>query len=287
MGASNIPFCSHTWELTSGCTPYNDPAQPCRSCWGARTEARIAACQHRTAEHVTPDGQWTSKVFTHPERLEEPAHWRKPRTVFVSSRSDLYHPDVPTDFVIAAVGWMRATPQHTYLLCTKRHRRMFNFMHPTYPRFLPDAVDNVWWGMTAWDTESWKRALYLLHEMPVAHTWISLEPILSDCDWDLLEKWPVGQVIVGCESGKERRLEACGKCWAERAAARTLGYSPPFCHCSGTGYAAIDWARGCRDACRKANIPLGIKQLPDARGRVVTDHVLDGACEWNIAWRVP
>src|SRR5688500_5998333 len=116
---SKIQWTETTWNILSGCTRVSDG---CDHCYIERTPPfRMAG-----RRFDKPGIGGTTGVKLHPERLEQPLHWRKPRRVFVNSLADLFHEDVPAEFIAKAFAVMRATPQHTYQLLTKRHARMRN-----------------------------------------------------------------------------------------------------------------------------------------------------------------
>ncbi len=102
------------WNPVAGCTPVS---AGCEHCWAAAMASRF----HPELAH---DGRWLTGPQLYPERLATPLHWRKPRRVFVANMSDLFHEAVPDEFIAAVFGIMAATPQHAYLVLTKRPRRM-------------------------------------------------------------------------------------------------------------------------------------------------------------------
>ncbi len=113
MGKTKIEWCDTVWNPTSGCSPVSEG---CENCWARRFSKRLAGrCGYPKDEPF--------RVTLHPDRLEEPLRWKKPRRVFVVSMADLFHPDVPDWFVFAVWRVMALTPQHTYMLLTKRPQR--------------------------------------------------------------------------------------------------------------------------------------------------------------------
>lgn len=107
--STGIEWTDETWNPVSGCTKVSP------------------GCDHCYAERITNrfggPGAFDT-VILHPDRLDKPFHWRKPRRVFVNSMSDLFHDDVPDEFIARVFAVMALTPQHTFQVLTKRHGRM-------------------------------------------------------------------------------------------------------------------------------------------------------------------
>lgn len=104
------------WNPTTGCN--DDIVSPgCERCYARRMANRLAG------RYGYP-GDEPFRVTLHPDRLDAPLHWRKPRRVFVDSMGDLFHEDVPDEFIAAVFGVMAACPQHTFMVLTKRAERM-------------------------------------------------------------------------------------------------------------------------------------------------------------------
>jgi protein gp37 len=141
---------------------------------------------------------WTGKVVTDEKTLAAPLTWRRPRTVFVNSMSDLFHSAVPVEFIAKVWTVMGATPQHTYQVLTKRPERMRDIL--SQPAF--DALPNVWLGTSVEDSTVLHR-IDDLRNTPATVRFISFEPLigsvagadLRDVDW----------AIVGGESGPRAR----------------------------------------------------------------------------------
>jgi protein gp37 len=123
---SKIEWTDCTWNPVIGC---QHVAEGCRNCYAEKMSKRLAAMgQDDYAQVLDAKGRFNGRAITRPETLAEPLHWRKPRKVFVNSMSDLFHEDVPFEFIAAVYGVMAACPQHTFQVLTKRPERMLEFM---------------------------------------------------------------------------------------------------------------------------------------------------------------
>jgi hypothetical protein len=139
MSASKIEWTEETWNPVIGCTRVSEG---CRNCYAERMSARLAAMADADVEKGTPpsprthnytrvvkynDGialpQWNNKVVTVPEALDEPLRRKKQTVYFVNSMSDLFHKDVPFDFIDRVFAVMALCPQHTFQVLTKRPER--------------------------------------------------------------------------------------------------------------------------------------------------------------------
>lgn len=129
---TNIEWTDRSWQVTHGCEKI---AAGCRNCYAIRDA-------HRMAGHPNPKISgprqgltrkvgdlidWTGVVRPAPENLDKPLRWRKPQRIFVNSNSDLFHKDVPFEFIAAVYGVMAACPHHTFQVLTKRPERMREF----------------------------------------------------------------------------------------------------------------------------------------------------------------
>lgn len=235
---TKIEWTDTTWNPVTGCTKVSPG---CANCYAERTAKwlkNMGSPRYRNGFAVT----------CHPKSLEEPDHWRRPRRVFVCSMGDLFHEDVPEEFIVRVFAAMERNPQHTYQILTKREHRMAELgVSLPWP-------DNVWAGVSIEDDMAVAR-IRLLSRVPARVRFISLEPLIGPVP-SLLARRPHGQgpldrvdwVIVGGESGRGCRTMPAG--WPERI----------------------------RDACIERAIPFFFKQWGDAfktRGRLLEDQL------WN------
>ena len=115
MAETSIEWTDATWNPVAGCTVLS---AGCTNCYAMRMAARPDAMgQEKYSGLTRKSGNravWTGKIFLDEKSLKIPLTWSKPRKVFVNSMSDLFHPDVPTDFIRRVRAVMRKTPRHTY-----------------------------------------------------------------------------------------------------------------------------------------------------------------------------
>src|SRR3970282_182432 len=183
---SNIEWTEMTWNPVTGCTKVS---QGCKHCYAERMAKRLTAMgsdRYRNGFRVT----------LHPDLLEVPLTWRQPRVVFVNSMSDLFHEDVPEDYIRQVFQTMVKARQHTFQILTKRAERLAALA----PR-LPWPA-NVWMGGSVEDARVVDRIGYL-RQVPSAVRFLSLEPLIGP-----LEGLPLSGIdwaIVGGESGPRAR----------------------------------------------------------------------------------
>jgi protein gp37 len=207
MADSKIEWTDATWNPVAGCTVITPG---CTNCYAMRMAARLEAMGVEKYQGLTRKSGgravWTGRVRCDESALNVPRQWRSPRLVFVNSMSDLFHEDVPTEFIARVWSVMSSTPQHTYQILTKRPERMADTLSTSLVPVLP----NVWLGTTV-------EAAKLLHRLdhlrrtPAAVRFVSFEPLLesvSNADLTAID-W----AIVGGESGPQAR--AINETWVE------------------------------------------------------------------------
>jgi protein gp37 len=197
MAETTIEWTDATWNPVAGCTILT---AGCTNCYAMRMAARLEAMGMEKYAGLTRKSgrraKWTGKIYLDWKSLSIPATWSKPRRVFVNSMSDLFHSDVPTDFIAEVWKVMADTPHHTYQILTKRPDRMVEIVPGL--RRLP----NVWLGTSVENNRVLHR-IDELRQVPAAIRFISFEPLIgSVAGADLRD---VHWAIVGGESGPKSR----------------------------------------------------------------------------------
>jgi protein gp37 len=244
---SAIEWTEATWNPTTGC----DRTSPgCDRCYAMTLAKRLKAMgQPKYQNDGDPRTSGPGfRLTMHYGALAVPKAWSTPRTIFVNSMSDLFHPSVTVDFIQRTFAVMAETPQHQYQVLTKRSKRLAQ---------LAGVVDwpaNAWIGVSV---ESAKYAFRVKHlaEVPAAVRFLSCEPLLGPLDD--LDLAAIHWVIAGGESG---------------AGARPMD---------------PDWVRSVRDQCADAAVPFFFKQwcgrTPKAHGRHLDGAIHDEMPESAVA----
>ena len=264
-GKTKIEWTEATWNCITGCSKVS---QGCRFCYAEREWPRLAAPREKPNIYT---GRDFTDVRCHPEKLNIPLRWTKPRRIFVNSMSDLFHEAVPDEFIHRVFGVMASAEQHIFQVLTKRPERMLAFVkssnRPVETRFGwyfggPFPLRNVWLGVSVEDQATADERIPVLLQTPAAVRWISAEPLLGPVNLANLdagdgtfysartgEHWDVDRSYRG-NVGKLNWVVAGGE-------------SGPKARPSHS-----DWFRGLRDQCQVAGVPFFMKQITD-KGRKV------------------
>jgi protein gp37 len=200
---TGIEWTDATWNPVVGCRKVSEG---CRHCY-AKTLHDLRHAASKAGKRVPLQyARPFEDVQVMPDRLEDPHHWRKPRRVFVNSVSDLFHEDVPDDFLARVFGVMRSEPRHTFQVLTKRPARMLDFLtrcrlceHDwiTHDGTNPTAfggtgvivgdpgtwpLPNVWLGVSVEDQQRADERIPHLLRTPAAVRFLSCEPLLGPVD---------------------------------------------------------------------------------------------------------
>jgi protein gp37 len=213
---SAIEWTEATWNPTVGCTKVSPG---CDRCYAERIALRFPKTFPNRFE-----------LTLRPSALELPLHWRRPRTIFVNSMSDLFHVDVPDEYIAQVFDVMVRTPHHTYQVLTKRAQRLASLAaRLPWPK-------NVWMGVSV-ETPKYYWRIDCLRQAPARVRFISAEPLLAalpDINLDGIH-W----LIAGGESQPGARP------------------------------ARLEWFEHLRDQCLREGVPFFLKQLgghPQKRG---------------------
>lgn len=208
---SSIEWTDSTWNPITGCTKVSPG---CKHCYAERLAWRLQAMGQ-------PNYANGFKLTMHEPSLRLPLNWRKPQTIFVNSMSDLFHEDVPVDFILQVFDVMLQARWHRFQILTKRSRRLLELNGQ-----LPWAP-HIWMGVSV-ENQDYVSRIDDLRDTGAAIKFLSLEPLLGPIP--KLDLAGVHWVIVGGESGiGARRMEK-------------------------------SWVTGIRDQCLKAKVPFFFKQ---------------------------
>ena len=256
MAKTRIEWTEYSWNPITGCTPVSEG---CQNCYAKRMANRLRGrCGYPADEPF--------KVTLHEDRLGEPLRWKKPRRVFVCSMGDLFHEDVPFDFICDVFARMGFERRHTFLVLTKRPERMrelftgyenYRWPHP-----------NVYLGVTAENQRAADERIPILLEIPAAVRFVSIEPMLGPVD--LLSNDYLGGCI-NCEVCLDNP-ETCINCAQDRKINWIICGSETG---PGRRPAKIAWIMDLKDQCQSAGVPFFLKQM-EVDGKIVKMPGLDG-----------
>ena len=220
MAETSIEWTDATWNPVAGCLVISPG---CTNCYAMRMAARLEAMGVPKYEGLTrKSGQryvWTGKVRLDEASLDIPLKWKKPRKMFVNSMSDLFHADVPPEFIARVWSVMEQTPHHTYQILTKRPERMREVLTSLD---LP-ALKHVWLGTSVEDSAVLSR-LDDLRATPAVVRFVSFEPLIGSVkDADLTG---IHWAIVGGESGPRSR--PMDELWVDEIRLSCLGARTAF-----------------------------------------------------------
>lgn len=217
---SSIEWTDLTWNPVVGCSI---ESAGCKNCYAMRMAARLQAMGHPKYEGLTIKTKrgsvWSDQINCHEDSVEIPLTWKKSRRVFVNSMSDLFHPDVPSDFIRRIWTVMAQTPQHQYQILTKRPQRMASLLH----EIAPEPLGNVWLGTSVEDARVTHRIEHL-RDVPAFLRFISFEPLIGDVG--PIDLAGIDWAIVGGESGPHARPMA--EIWVERILDQCLSEGTAF-----------------------------------------------------------
>jgi protein gp37 len=236
---SAIEWTEATWNPTTGC----DKTSPgCDNCYALTLAKRLKAMGQPKYQN-DGDARTSGPGFAltiHPDALDIPRSWSAPRTIFVNSMSDLFHPDVPDNYIRQVFAVIADTPQHQYQVLTKRSKRLADLGAKL------DWPANLWMGVSIESTK-YRFRLDHLRKIDAAVRFVSAEPLLGPLPDLNLEG--IHWLIAGGESGpRARPMDA-------------------------------EWVFDLRDQCEQGAVPFFFKQwggrTPKANGRELDGQTYD------------
>ncbi len=208
---SAIEWTDATWNPARGCTKISPG---CKHCYAETFAERFRGVPN----HPFEQGFDLRLV---PEALALPLKWKRGRFVFVNSMSDLFHEDIPLEYILQVFAVMRAAKQHQFQLLTKRAERLAKLASQL------DIAPNVWMGVSI-ESQAYTHRVELLRSVAASIRFLSVEPLLGPIE--ALPLKGIQWVILGGESGHHARPMDPG------------------------------WVRSIRDQCRQAKVPFFFKQ---------------------------
>lgn len=228
---SKIEWTDATWNPVRGCSKVSPG---CVNCYAETFAERFRG----VPGHPFEQGFDLRLV---PDKLADPLRWRIPRMVFVNSMSDLFHEQVPDDYIVSVARVMRLANWHTYQVLTKRSERMRDLLRGKL-RFVSND-SNIWWGVSVENRKHGLPRLEHLCSAPARVRFLSIEPLIEDLGTFSLKG--ISWVIVGGESGP---------------GARPMSRA---------------WVLAIRDQCQRFKVPFFFKQWGGVR-KSETGRMLDG-----------
>lgn len=177
-----------TWNPITGCEKVSPG---CAHCYAETMAKRLKLMQQPAYQDVVDERGWTGKINLVESALEKPLKKKKPTTYFVNSMSDLFHKDVPIEYLQRIFEVIKQTPQHTYQILTKRAERLAE---------IAPALDwhpNIWMGVSV-ESQKYVERIEYLKQVPARVRFLSCEPLLGNLRLNLTN---IHWVIVGGESG--------------------------------------------------------------------------------------
>jgi protein gp37 len=257
---TGIEWTEATWNPVRGCSKVSEG---CRYCYAMSVAARFSGPgQPYEGLATRSPARWTGKVMLVEKHLGDPLRWARPRLIFVNSMSDLFHEDIPDEWIDRIFGVMAAAARHTFQVLTKRPARMRRYVSERLIAVQP--LPNVWLGTSVEDQPAADARIRDLIATPAAVRLLSCEPLIGPVSF----RWATWAPLNGQRVNREHLDGIRGHLqWVIAG-----GESGPKARACDP-----EWLRTIRDQCVEAGVPFFLKQLggwPDKRGHL--DAVLDG-----------
>jgi protein gp37 len=265
---TKIEWCDQTINPIIGCTKVSEA---CDNCYAEVMARRLAGMKHTKDDYsqVLTAGHWNGNIVFRVKELLKPEKWTKPQRIFITSMGDLFHENVLDQWLIEIMFMVKNNPQHTFIMLTKRPKRMLEFFTncPTSPFMEP--LPNLWMGVTIENQFQADKRIPILLKIPAAKRFISCEPLLSFIDLENIRQYnsenrhiasyqvlkpikyfgdsnrpALDWVIAGAETGNRARIMY------------------------------TSWAQLLFEQCKKANVPFFLKKISNWAGETLADKML-------------
>lgn len=300
---NGIEWTDETWNPLRGCSRVSEG---CRNCYAESVARRFDGPGLPYEGLIANGGQWNGQIKLVPEKLDEPIRWQRPRRIFVNSMSDLFHPNVPDEFIDRVFGVMWAclwgrdeNPGHVFQILTKRADRMRDYLLQDHRESWahtaahygggidPDGIwdqvmdaegphPRIWLGVSVENQATADERIPLLLQTPAAVRWVSAEPLLGAVD------------LIEAMEMRVPSAEYNG--WADLhwvVVGGESGHNARPMH--------PDWARSLRDQCKAAGVPFMFKQngewiggkFDQNKGKMICQTTVPGENIGRIFWTNP
>lgn len=241
---SKIEWTDETWNPITGCSVLSTG---CEHCYAMRMAGRgILQAKPQYTGLVNRHGKWTGEVRFNESVLHKPLAWKKPRRIFVCSMGDLFHENVPLQWILDVFDVMKNAPQHTFQVLTKRSDRMRAVMDNSV-RMGAEVLPNVWLGVSAEDQGKANIRVPDLLNTPAAVRFVSAEPLLNFID---MRRLNLGDgLFVDAMTGFHKGDRGAG--WSGRLLPKKLPHLDQLIVGGESGPGArpvhLEWVRSLRD----------------------------------------
>lgn len=243
---TKIEWTNATWNIVTGCTLVSEGCSNCYAAQLAATRLKHHPSREGLARlNAAGTAKFTGEVRFNEQWLDQPLKWTRPRMIFVCAHGDLFHENVPDEWIDQVFAVMALSPQHTFQVLTKRPERMRSYFAndprdainshcrrlarwDDMPEWAQWPTQNVWLGTSVEDQNTADARIPALLDTPASIRWISYEPALGPVNLTSLDV--LDWVVMGGESGRQAR---------------------PM---------HPDWVRSIRDQCKAAGVPFLFKQ---------------------------
>jgi len=264
MNKTKIAWTDYTWNPITGCSKISEG---CKNCYAEAMMSRF---------------NWSPEIQFHPERLEEPLHRKKPANIFVCSMGDLFHENVPDEWIGEVSRVMVRCPQHIFQILTKRADRMLKFYEKWQRSGVYGFCNNVWPGVTVESSKYLWRVEKLL-QIQAAVRFVSLEPLLEEVN---ISQWmPPFENCDHYAGGCTRPENVFAETGNPRFRPGIVSCKPEYCVFGRRGLdwvivgaetgpgrreCKIEWVRSIVQQCAAACVPCFVKQI-EVNGKISHD----------------